>query len=369
MNKTGFGFLRLPSLEPADEKSVDDELLCAMVDRFLSLGGDYFDTAYTYLGGASEEALRRTVVQRYPRERFRIADKLPGYEVRKLEDNRRFLEESLQRCGVDFFDVYLLHGLNEENYEIAQKFDQFGFLQQLKQEGKAKKIGFSYHDTAQLLDRILTEHPQVDYVQLQINYLDWDSLSIQARDCYKTAARHGKQVLVMEPVKGGSLAALPADAEAILKAVRPNSSAAQWAIRFASGLEHVEIVLSGMNSMEQMDDNMRHMLPLTAEEYAALEMAAQVIRAKTAIACTGCGYCTPGCPKRIPIPKYFALYNEYKRNPGELWKSQIIFDSLSKTAGKCSECIHCGQCMRRCPQKLTITELLPMVEAAFSTEL
>lgn len=368
MNKTGFGFLRLPRLDPTDEKSVDDQLLRAMVDRFMTLGGSYFDTAYTYLGGASEEALCRTVVQRYPRGSFQIADKLPGYQVKCKEDNRFFFEESLRRCGVSFFDVYLLHGLNEENYEIARKFDQFQFLQQLKKEGKAKKIGFSYHDTPQLLDRILAEHPEIDYVQLQINYLDWDSISIQSRLCYETAVKHGKKVLVMEPVKGGSLANLPVDAEKLLKDRDPYSSCAHWAMRFATALDHVKIVLSGMNSMDQMDDNMQKMAPLTAAEYATLENAARLIRADTAIACTGCNYCTPGCPREIPIPQYFAMYNEYKRNPGERWKTQIIYESLSKAAGKGSDCIQCGQCMRRCPQKLKIVDFLPIIDEAFSTE-
>lgn len=367
MNKTGFGFLRLPCLDPSDEKSVDDGLLCAMVDRFLSMGGSYFDTAYTYLGGASEEAFRRTVVQRYPRDAYRIADKLPGYAVTCSEDNRSLFEESLRRCGLDWFDVYLLHGLNEENYQIAKKFDQFAFLQQLREEGNAKKIGFSYHDTPELLDRILTEHPEVDYVQLQINYLDWDSFSIQAKQCYETAVRHGKQVLVMEPVKGGSLADLPLDAKELLKSIRPDSSFAHWAMRFASALDNVEIVLSGMNSIAQMEDNMQDMIPLTAEESAALEKAAQLIRANTAISCTGCSYCTAGCPQRIPIPKYFALYNEYKRNPGELWKSQIIYDSISKAEGKGSDCSQCGQCIKKCPQKLKITDLLPVIDEAFSS--
>ena len=333
MNKTGFGFLRLPRLDPADEKSVDDRLLCQMVDRFLAMGGDYFDTAYTYLGGASEEALCRTVVQRYPRERFRIADKLPGYEVKCREDHQRIFDESLHRCGVTWFDVYLLHGLNAENYEIARKYEQFQFLQQLKAEGKVRKTGFSFHDTAQLLDRILTEHPEVDYVQLQINYLDWNSMSIQAQQCYETAVRHGKQILVMEPVKGGSLAAPPAGAERILKALGPQDSPARWAMRFATGLEDVQIVLSGMNSMEQMEDNMQRMTPLSARELETLEQAARLIRVNTAIACTGCGYCMAGCPMKIPIAQYFALYNEYKRDPKELWKTQIIFDSLTKAGG------------------------------------
>lgn len=368
MNKTGFGFLRLPCLNPDDEKSIDYQTLCSLVDCFLEKGGSYFDTAYTYLGGASEEALRKTLVERYPRERFRIADKLPGYAAKNQEDNLRFFEESRKRCGVDYFDVYLLHGLNAENYEIAKQLDQFAFLQSLKEAGKVKKTGFSYHDTAELLDQILTEHPEVDYVQLQINYLDWDSQSIQSRACYETAVKHQKTVLVMEPVKGGTLANLPPEAELILKQIHPGNSPARWAIRFASDLDAVEVVLSGMNSMAQIEDNMTALSPLTMEEHAALERAAHIIGSNTAIGCTGCGYCTEGCPVGMPIPQYFTLYNEYKRHPAELWKTQIIYTSISKKKIPASSCIRCGQCESRCPQKLPVIKSLWEVKSILQEE-
>lgn len=366
MNKTGFGFLRLPRLDETDEKSVNDDVLNVMVDRFLELGGNYFDTAYTYQGGVSEEALRKSLVERYPRDRFRIADKLPGFAVKTAADNERFFAESCRRCGVDFFDVYLIHGLNEENYELAKKFRQFEFLSRLKAEGKAKRIGFSFHDTADLLDTILTEHAEVDVVLLQINYLDWDSYSIQSRLCYETAVRHGKTVLVMEPVKGGTLANVPESVGNLLESRCPGDSAAHWAIRFATGLEQVEIVLSGMNTMEQMEDNLRPMMPLDDGEYALLEQAAHILRSEIAIACTACGYCTAGCPKNIAIPRYFALYNECKRNPGEVWKAENIFDSLKRRGGSPSDCIGCGQCEQHCPQRLRIMESLKDVAKIFA---
>ena len=364
MNKTGFGFLRLPRLDPEDEKSIDLPALCSLVDRFLEKGGSYFDTAYTYLGGASEEALKKTLVDRYPREQFRIADKLPGFAAKSKEDNLRFFEESRNRCGVDYFDVYLLHGLNAENYEIAEQLEQFAFLQSLKEQGRVKKTGFSYHDTAELLDRILTDHPEVDYVQLQINYLDWDSQSVQSRECYETVVRHHKPVLVMEPVKGGTLANLPAEAERQLKQMHPGDSAARWAIRFATDLAGVAVVLSGMNSPEQIEDNMAAFPALSAEELAALRRSAEIIRDNTAIQCTGCGYCTDGCPVGIPIPQYFSLYNEYKRHPGELWKTQIIYTSMSKAKVPASACIRCGQCESHCPQKLSVTDWLCEVDSS-----
>lgn len=365
MNKTGFGFLRLPRLDPGNEKSVDYTVLNAMVDRFLALGGDYFDTAYTYLGGISEEAIRKAVVERHPRDSFRIADKLPGYMAKSDGDCQRILSESLNRCGVEYFDVYLLHGLNEENYEIAESLGQFRFLESVRETGRARKIGFSYHDSPELLDRILTEHPEVDCVQLQINYLDWESPVLQARKLYETAIRHGKPVIVMEPVKGGNLASLPEEAEAILRRLDPASSTASWAIRFASAPEQVEIVLSGMNTMEQMEDNMRPVRPLDPRELKALEEIARLLRSGTAVPCTGCGYCTADCPVGMPIPGFFALYNEYSRNPGEDWKMQYVYDDLVRHGAKASACLGCGQCEKRCPQKIGVISFLEKIGKVF----
>lgn len=365
MNKTGFGFLRLPLLDNTDETSIDYETLLPMVDRFLQMGGTYFDTAYTYLGEKSEEALRKALVERHPRESFRIADKLPGWKVKCHEECWQYFNTQLQRCGVEYFDVYLIHWLNKENYAICEQTDQFAFLRKIKEEGKAKAIGFSYHDSPELLDRILTEHPEVDYVQLQINYLDWDSVSIQARRCYETAVAHGKNALIMEPVKGGSLVNLPAAAEQLLKSYDPEASIPSWAIRFASSLDKVEIVLSGMNSLDQIEDNLRNFPPLSDRELQLLAEAAEIIRTNTAIPCTGCNYCAPNCPKAIPIPKYFALYNEYARSPDEDWKMQHVYDSLAAHAGSASECIGCKRCEKNCPQKLEITNYLPMVSKVF----
>lgn len=365
MNKTGFGFLRLPRLDHNDEKSTDFALLNTLVDRFLALGGQYFDTAYTYLGGASEEAICRCLVERHPRDSFRLADKLPGYQVKSREECHTYLEESLCRCGVDYFDVYLLHWLNGTNYATAEKFDEFAFLRECKANGKARKIGFSYHDGPELLDTILTAHPEVDYVQLQINYLDWDSPSLEARKCYEVAVKHGKAVIVMEPVKGGSLVNLPQDAESILKAAAPEESSASWAIRFASSLPQVEIVLSGMNAMCQIEENLRPFPALTQEERTLLDSAAEIIRANTAVACTGCGYCLSHCPIGMPIPRYFSLYNEYARNPQEGWKMQHVYDALATTAAKASDCRTCRLCQNHCPQGLTIPEYLSKTAEAF----
>jgi len=238
-------------------------------------------------------------------------------------------------------------------------------LRELKAAGKAKAIGFSYHDGPELLEEILTAHPEVDYVQLQINYLDWDSPALQARRCYEVAVKHGKKVIVMEPVKGGTLADLPEAAEARLRALRPEDSMASWAVRFASSLEHVEIMLSGMSTVEQVEDNLRPLEPLSAEEAKVLAEVADLLRSNTAIPCTACNYCAPNCPMNIAIPQYFALYNDYARKPAEGWKMGHAYKRLAQTFGKASACITCRACERNCPQKLPITDHLKRVAEAF----
>lgn len=364
MNKTGFGFLRLPCTNPDDGSAVDYAAVCALVDPFMELGGNYFDTAYTYHGGNSEIAVREAVVKRYPRKGIRIADKLPTWLVKTRQDCDRIFDEQLKRCGVDAFDVYLLHGLDSENYAACETYDGFGFLRELKAAGKAGSIGFSFHDSPELLDRILIDHPETDYVQLQINYADWDSVAIQSRRCYETAAKHGKRIIVMEPVKGGSLAKLPPAAQQKLQALNPDASMASWAMRFVQNLPQVDVVLSGMNALSQIEDNLRPMIPLNAEEQDALMQAARIIRKTTAVACTGCGYCLQGCPARINIPGFFALYNEYMRSPSEKWKMEYLYADLSKKSG-IANCVRCGDCEKSCPQKLSIRKNLREIQRAF----
>ncbi len=361
MHKLGFGFLRLPRTNMDDDTSMDWELLNQMVDTFLAQGGNYFDTAYTYLNGMSEEALRKTLVERHPRESFRIADKLPGYKVEKPEDCEAFFQVQLQRCGVEWFDLYMLHWLNPENYAIAEKFDEFGFLQQLKDRGLAKKIGFSYHGDAALLEQILTAHPEVDIVQLQINYLDWLDPAIEAKACYDVAVHHGKEVVVMEPVKGGTLANLPEEAQTLLTAYAPTESAASWAIRFVQSLEQVSVVLSGMNTMEQIHDNLRDMPVMNEEEYAILDKVRAILNRSIAIPCTACRYCVPHCPNEIAISDYFSIYNSYSRHPEEDWKMRPVYENIAKTHGKASACVACGMCEAHCPQRIKITEWLPKI--------
>lgn len=362
MNKLGFGFLHLPR---RGDGSIDMDALNGMVDAFLAGGGTYFDTAYTYLNGRSEWALRESLVKRHPRDSFQIATKLPGYQMKSYEECGHYFEEQLQRCGVEYFDVYMLHWLNEKHYRIAEKTGQFEFLKELKASGRAKKIGFSYHDTAALLDEILTAHPETDYVLMQLNYADWESASIQSRRCYEAAVRHGKKVIVMEPIKGGTLAAPPKEARRLLASVAPNATPAALALSFAESLPEVAIVLSGMSELKQVQENLRVREPLTEKQWQLMLQAAEQINRATAVPCSGCGYCLKSCPKSICIPDYLRLYNELSRNPDDGWKIAPAYRGLAQTYGKASECVGCRQCEAHCPQKLPITEALRKVADTF----
>ena len=371
MKKLGFGMMRLPLADPEDQRSVAADQVCRMVDRFLERGFTYFDTAYMYHNYESERIVREALVRRHPRESFWLTDKLPLMQLGEKgpEDQERIFREQLEKCGVEYFDGYLLHNLNRRQYATAQRLDSFGFLRRLKEEGLARHIGFSFHDNAQLLDEILTAHPEVDLVQLQINYLDWDTESIQSRQCYETAARHGKRVVVMEPVTGGRLASLPAEAEALLRQSRPQWSPASWAIRFAASLDQVMVVLSGMSNLEQLEDNTGYMgdfRPLTEEERKVLEETVAAIRAATPIPCTGCFYCAEGCPQKIAIPEYFDLYNRESRVTGGGRRPQRdYYRNYAKDHGKASDCVACGQCEEACPQHIPVIHWLKEVAALF----
>ena len=350
INKLGFGLLRLPE----KDGKTDFDAVCDMVDTFMAAGGTFFDTCYTYLNGMSELAFKKCVAERKPRESFQLCEKLPGYLFKSYEDCRKYFDEELKRCNVEWFDILMLHWLNDENYATAEKYDEFRFLREKKAEGLAKRIGFSYHGSADLLEDILTAHPEVDVVLLQLNYLDWESEGIQSGKCYDTCLRHGKSVIVMEPVKGGTLANLPKEAEKKLLAMHPDWSASDWALRFAQSLPNVEICLSGMNSAEQIKANTKSFEPLSDAEIALLSEVSKIIRGKTAIACTGCGYCINHCPKQIPIPQYIKLYNEVSRYPEDDWKIIPTYNLIN--AAKASSCIGCHSCEKHCPQNLKIAE-------------
>lgn len=369
MKKLGFGFMRLP-LVNGEFENVDREMLCRMVDHFLEKGFRYFDTAWFYHNGQSEAAVKECLVKRYPRSAFLLADKMPLVLIKKEEELEEYFQTQLSRCGVEYFDYYLLHDMGKDRLATAEKTHAFDFLRQKKAAGLVRHIGFSFHDTADVLDEILTEHPEVDFVQIQLNYLDWESDVIQSRKCYETAKKHGKPVIVMEPVKGGTLANVPEEAEKLLRSFHPDMSVASWAIRFAASQENVMLVLSGMSSMEQLLDNtayMENFAPLTKEEIAVVGKVVGIINSSITIPCTGCSYCTLHCPMNIAIPKYFSLYNtEMQELTSKAWTAQLmLYGHLAEQFGKASECIACGQCEEMCPQHLPIREWLKKVAKQF----
>ncbi len=369
MKKLGFGFMRLPLID-GEFEHVDKETLCRMVDHFMDKGFQYFDTAWFYHNGQSEAAVKECLVSRYPRTSFLLADKMPLVLLKKEEELEEYFDTQLLRCGVQYFDYYLIHDMGGDRLKAAEQMHVFDFIREKKEAGLVKYMGFSFHDTAEVLDEILSRHPEVDFVQIQLNYLDWENEAVQSRKCYETAQKHGKPVIVMEPVKGGTLASVPAEAEDMLRSLNPHMSPASWAIRFAASQENVMMVLSGMSSMEQLMDNtsyMENFVPLTERELAVITQVAAVINARIAIPCTGCSYCTLHCPKNIAIPKYFSLYNmEMQEISSKTWTAQLmLYGHLSEQFGRASECIGCGRCEVMCPQHLPIRKWLQEVSRQF----
>ena len=369
MKKLGFGLMRLPLNDPNNAGDIDIEQVKKMVDLFMEKGFTYFDTAWMYCGFNSENAAKTALVDRYPRDSFTLATKLNAGFFDSLEGRDEVFNKQLEKTGAGYFDYYLLHGMDGNSYEKFEQFDCFNWLLDKKAKGLVKTPGFSFHGTADLLDKVLTKHPEMEFVQLQINYLDWDSQWIQGKDCYDVAVKHGKPVIVMEPVKGGTLANVPAEVEALFKAHDPKASPASWAVRFAASLPGVMMVLSGMSNLQQMEDNLSYMedfQPLTDEETAMVQKAAKIITNQIAVPCTGCSYCTEGCPQNIAIPQYFSLYNEEMRETVSKWTvNSANYRHLTENFGKASDCAACGQCEEMCPQHLPIIEHLKSVAEHF----
>ena len=368
--KLGFGLMRLPLLDPNKQSSIDLEETKRMVDHFIAEGFTYFDTAWMYCGFRSEKAVKEVLTTRYPRNAYTLTTKLHSAFINSKDDRDKIFDTQRVNTGVEYFDYYLLHDIGYDSYKKYTELDCFNWIMEKKAQGLVKHIGFSFHDNAEMLDKVLTEHPEFEFVQLQINYLDWESAGIQSRKCCETAAKHGKPVIVMEPVKGGTLAALPESVEEIFRNYNPQMSIPSWAIRFAASQPNVVLVLSGMSNMEQMKDNtayMKDFTPINNEELKIIEDAVKIINSNIAIPCTGCSYCTDGCPQNIAIPKYFSLYNaEMQELKGKFWTPQgEYYDRLTGIYGKASDCLECGQCESACPQHLSIIEHLKEVAKRF----
>lgn len=359
--KLGFGLMRLPLTDANDKGSIDIEALKEMVDTFMEQGFTYFDTAWMYCAFKSENAVKEALTDRYPRDRYTLTTKLHASYLKTKEDRDRIFEEQRQKTGVDYFDYYLIHAIDQELYSIYNEMDCFNWLIEKKKQGLVKHIGFSYHDSAEFLDQVLTEHPEMEFVQLQMNYLDWESAEVQSRKCYEVASKHGKPVIVMEPVKGGTLADVPTEVRESFAAYHPDLSVPSWAIRFVASLDNVAMVLSGMSNMEQLMDNISYMkefVPMNAEETELVHKAAEMIKDSIAIPCTGCSYCTEGCPMQIAIPDLFRVYNKSKRGEITDVEANEEYRQLTESGGKARECLACGQCQVACPQHLEIINYL-----------
>ncbi len=365
MKKLGFGCMRLPLTQKGNDGAVDKDYAQEMFNSFLGGGFTYFDTAYMYHKSESERVVGERLCSVNEREKFLLATKMPVGMLNSKEDTDEIFNNQKEKCQTDYFDYYLLHCLDKRNYKRALKFGVFEYLQEKKEKGEIKRLGFSFHDTADVLDKILTEQPQMEFVQLQINYLDWDDIKVQSRRCYEIARKHGKEIIVMEPVKGGRLANVPDEAKAYLEKRKPGVSPACFALGFCASLEGVILVLSGMSDRNQLKENMDYFNNLEAfsdKDFETAKGMAKIIKKQNLIDCTACQYCVEGCPKKIDIPKYFAVYNDAIK--GKI-TSRRKYRSLIKKTTPASECIACGKCEKTCPQKIEIIESLKMTTEKF----
>lgn len=354
--KLGFGLMRLPRLK---DGSIDVAQTSEMVDRFLDAGLTYFDTAYVYTG--SEDAIREALVKRHPRESYTLCTKLCAWMGCTDEASaKQEFYTSLERTQAGYFDYYLLHALQADNYTKYDEYHIWDFVADLKKQGLIKHYGFSFHASPELLDQILTAHPEVDFVQLQLNYADWENPRVASRANYEVARKHGKSIVVMEPIKGGTLANPPEQVASILRAANPAASLASWAIRYVASLDGIITVLSGMSNLAQMDDNisyMRDFKPLTPTEQDVIAQAQAALAAIEQVPCTACHYCTPGCPMGIPIPEIFSALNK-ELIYGKHDEAVRDYERATEGKAKASDCVHCMQCESACPQQIHCTDWL-----------
>ncbi len=361
--KFGFGFMRLPM----KDEEINLETSSRMVDRFIVTGLNYFDTAHGYHSGKSEAAIRTCLTSRYPRNSYVLTDKLTGNFFKSEEEIRPFFESQLEACGVEYFDFYLMHSMTVDNYKHFTKCRAFETALELKAEGKIRHLGISFHDRAACLEQILKDWPEIELVQIQFNYVDYEDPSVESRKCLEVCEKYGKPVVVMEPIKGGSLAVLPEEAVAVLDALGSGMSYASYAIRYAAGFDQVMMVLSGMSNMEQLEDNLSYMVDfqaLDAKEREAIAKVCEIYNSLGAIPCTGCSYCVDGCPAGIAIPDIFAVMN--RKKIFNSWNQDWYYNEVcTADGGKASDCLKCGLCEQICPQHLEIRRLLEEVAEEF----
>ena len=364
MPKLGFGLMRLPE----KDGSIDLERFCRMVDKYMQSGMNYFDTAYVYHSGQSETAVKEALVKRYPRDSFMLATKLPAWEIKKAEDVERVFEEQLARTGASYFDFYLLHAVEDgSNYDTYVKYDCFDWCMKRKAEGLIRHFGFSFHGSPELLETILEAHPEVEFVQIQLNYLDRTNPVVRSQRLYEILRERNIPIIVMEPVRGGMLASMAPEIEAKFKEARPDKSVASWALRFVGSLPGVMTILSGMSNEAQMTDNISTFTafePLSEKEKEVIEKAKDIMLGKPTIGCTSCRYCCDGCPQGIKIPDVFSLVNAV-RVYGNDWRAKNFYNSHIAPVSRAGDCIACGQCEGVCPQHLPIIELLKAASEQF----
>lgn len=364
--KLGFGLMRLPK-KLGGRINIDETK--QMVDLFMEAGLTYFDTAYVYDNGGSEKAAKAALVDRYPRERFTLATKLCAWMGAHDEKSaKQQFYTSLERTGAGYFDYYLLHALQANNYHYYDKYHIWDFVKEQKAKGLIRHWGFSFHASPELLDQLLTAHPDAEFVQLQLNYADWENPSVASRGCYEVARKHGKSIVVMEPVKGGALANPAKEVQKVLKAADSSASFASWAIRYAASLDGIITVLSGMSNLEQMRDNLSYMKdfrPLDEKEREAIRKAQEILHGVKSIPCTACHYCTDGCPMNIPIPEIFAARNK-QILWGQLEEGRADYAAAVSGAGAADACVQCGQCENACPQQIDVITRLKECAANFA---
>lgn len=365
--KLGFGFMRLPTID-GNTDEIDYDKVNELVDFYIENGGNYFDTGYNYHNGKSEVAIRKCIIERYPREKVLIADKMPIYGMKNTDNVDDIFKTQLERCGVDYFDYYLVHNTSDMFYNgVCKELKVFNYLTNAKNEGLIKHLGISHHGTPETLINVLDENPDIEFVQLQINYLDWDSSAVQAKRCYEIVKERNLEVFVMEPLKGGNLVNIPKEAEKVFADYNDNSPV-NWAMNYVLNLSSVSIVLSGMNDINQIDENIsivKGFNGLSGEELEIIAKVRDIINNSIEIPCTYCDYCFEYCPKQIPISKYFSIYNDEKQSNIDQRLNFLYYDNYALKYVPASECIKCGACENVCPQSIQIINQLEKVVELF----